>query len=129
VAGIRTIQEHAERSVDRIGGVAMTRLELEYRTWRQTPESKIVLASYRRLAKAAADRGRVFDIRRLALGGVQVEFSRTAELGAPKCKVYNEFLSYIRQDLVREMPELEPFVKSPARRPGGRNARASGATR
>lgn len=109
----------------------MTTLEREYREWRQTPESEIVLASYRRLAKAAADRGRVFDIRRLALGGVQCELSRTAEpeLGAPKSKVYNEFLSYIRQDLVREMPELEPFVKSPARRPGGRNARASGAIR
>lgn len=106
----------------------MTRLELEYRTWRQTPESEIVLASYRRLAKAAADRGRAFDIKRLA-GVVQWEVSMTAESGAPKSEVYNEFLEYIRQDLVREMPELEPFVKPPVRRPGGRNARASGATR
>lgn len=103
----------------------MTRLELEYRTWRQTPESEIVLASYRRLAKAAADRGRVFDIRRLALGGVQCELSRTAEpeLGAPKYKVYDAFLECIRLELLREMPELEPVVKPPVRRPGGRNAR------
>ncbi len=107
----------------------MTRLELEYRTWRQTPESEVVMDAYRRLAKAAADRGVVFDIKRLALGAVQWEFSRTAELGAPKSKVYNEFLEYIRQDLVREMPELEPVVKPPVRRPGGRNARASGAIR
>jgi hypothetical protein len=107
----------------------MTTLEREYREWRQTPESEMVLASYRRLAKAAADLGRVFDIRYLALARVQWELSIPAglELGAPKRKVYDEFLEYIRQDLIREMPELEPFVKPPVRRPGGRNARASGA--
>lgn len=99
----------------------MTRLELEYRTWRQTPESEVVMGYYRRLAKEQADLGRAFDIRRLALGAVQWEFSRTAELGAPKCKVYNEFLSYIRQDLVREMPELElSFPKTQSRQLGNR---------
>ena len=108
----------------------MTRVELEYRTWRQTPQAEVVMGYYRRLARAQADRGRVFDIKRLA-GAVQWEVIMTAEpeLGAPKAKVYDAFLECIRLDLLRELPELEPVVKPPARRPGGRNARARGATR
>jgi hypothetical protein len=107
----------------------MTRLELDYRAWRQTPQAEVVMDAYRRLAKERADRGFTFNMIWLAKGGVQYELSisRIADLGAPKYKVYDAFLECIGQDLIREMPELEPFLKPPARRPGGRNARASGA--
>ncbi len=109
----------------------MGTLESEYHAWRQTPQSEMVMDIYRRLAKEAAGHASVFDIRRLALGGVQFELwkDRDPELGAPKYKVYDLFLEYIWQDLISEIPELEPFMKPPARRPGGRNAWHSGAIR
>jgi hypothetical protein len=109
----------------------MTKLEREYRTWRQTPQSEAVMNCYRRLAKEAAALGGTFEMQRLALGGVRWELTTTGDpdLGAPEYKVYDQFLAQIHRDLIREMPELQPHVKPPVRRPGGRNARPSGATR
>jgi hypothetical protein len=108
-----------------------TTVEQEYRAWRRTRPSEVVMERYTRLAMAVAERGRVVDMKRLALGGVRWELTTNGDpdLGAPKYLVYDAFLEWIRLDLLHERPALEPFLRPPVRRPGGRNARHSGAIR
>jgi hypothetical protein len=80
----------------------MTKLQQQYRAWRQTPESEGVMGHFRRLAQEAADQHRPFRLKALA------ERVRD-EAGF---KLNNIYIAYIARELLRELPGLEKFIET-----------------
>ncbi len=88
----------------------MTKVEQQYREWRQTPESEVVMALFRRLAQEAASRQRPFGMKALA-ERVRWEIAIAVSPGVAGSKLNNIYVAYIGRELVQEMPSLKPLVK------------------
>jgi hypothetical protein len=88
----------------------MTKVEQQYREWRQTPESEVVMGHFRRLAQEAADRHRPFGMKALA-ERVRWEIAMAVHPGEAGSKLNNIYVAYIGRELVQELPVLKPLVK------------------
>ena len=73
----------------------MTKVEQQYRAWRQTPESEVVMGHFRRLAQEAADGHRPCRLKALA--------ERVRDEAG--CRLNNIYVAYIGRELV-----LQPLV-------------------
>ncbi|MGD0265634.1 MAG: hypothetical protein ABSD47_11890 [Candidatus Methylomirabilota bacterium] len=78
----------------------MTKVEQQYRAWRQTPESEVVMGHFRRLAQEAADGHRPCRLKALA--------ERVRDEAG--CRLNNIYVAYIGRELVQELPVLQPLV-------------------
>ena len=88
----------------------MSKVELQYRAWRQRPEAEGVMSLFRRLAENAMAHGRRFGMKGLA-EVVRWEIRMSENPDEPQFKVNNSYISCIARELKTELPGLEKFIE------------------